>query len=365
MSEWVTAKLADVVTLQRGHDLPSQKRVSGNIPIIGSFGITGTHNVAKYPGPGVAIGRSGASIGAATYCKGDYWPLNTCLFVKDFRGNDPRWVYYLLDSIDFSIFNSGSAQPSLNRNYLADIQVSLPPIREQKAIANLLGALDDKIESNKLIARLTQDLMRIELARLLREANTQKVKISELVTVRTERNRRSSADHPYVGLEHMPGFDLSLWEWGASSQSKTASKVFKPGDVLFGRIRPYFGKVVSSGLSGVCAESIEVLAPRNQGLASLVPLVLSSREVIDFATSVSTGTTMPQVSWDDVGNFEVSIPSGPALASFEARCSEGLDILRALPFEVARLAATRDALIPSLLSGKIRVTADTATSVIS
>lgn len=123
MHDYETVVLSEVVTLQRGHDLPSQRRNLGSVPILGSFGVTGWHDTAKYSGPGVAIGRSGASIGVATFVEGPYWPLNTTLFVKDFKGNDPRWVYFLLDAIDFSSYNSGSAQPSLNRNYLADIQV--------------------------------------------------------------------------------------------------------------------------------------------------------------------------------------------------------------------------------------------------
>lgn len=79
---------------------------------------------------------------------GPYWPLNTCLFVKDFNGNDPAWIYRLLDVTEFSQFNSGSAQPSLNRNYLRQIPVNVPPLSEQRAIAEVLGALDEKIASN-------------------------------------------------------------------------------------------------------------------------------------------------------------------------------------------------------------------------
>jgi type I restriction enzyme S subunit len=103
------------------------------------------------------VGRSGV-IGGAIYVAGPYWPLNTTLFVRDFGGNEPRWVYYLLKSIDFSGYNSGSAQPSLNRNYIAHIPVLVPPPDEQRAIAATLGALDDKIESNKRQIALMEEL---------------------------------------------------------------------------------------------------------------------------------------------------------------------------------------------------------------
>lgn len=123
MTDWSSSTLGNVVELQRGHDLPTTTRVAGPVPVIGSFGVTGWHNISKYEGPGVAVGRSGASIGVATYVNGPYWPLNTCLFVRDFKSNDPGWVFRLLASIDFSQFNSGSAQPSLNRNFLKGILV--------------------------------------------------------------------------------------------------------------------------------------------------------------------------------------------------------------------------------------------------
>lgn len=85
---------------------------------MGSFGITGYHDTSIATGPGVTVGRSGGSFGVVTYVPDDYWPLNTALYVIDFHGNDPRFAYYLLKSLDFTRYNSGSAQPSLNRNFI-------------------------------------------------------------------------------------------------------------------------------------------------------------------------------------------------------------------------------------------------------
>ena len=157
MSSWNDVRLDEVVELQRGHDLPLKARVEGDIPVLGSNGVVGFHNYPKYSGPGVTIGRSGV-IGGATFTDGPYWPLNTCLFVKDFMGNDPRWVYYWLKSVDFTALDSGSAQPSLNRNYIASFPVSLPPVQEQRAIAEVLGAFDDKIAANNATAKTSEKL---------------------------------------------------------------------------------------------------------------------------------------------------------------------------------------------------------------
>jgi type I restriction enzyme S subunit len=149
VNEWKRTTLGEFVTLQRGHDLPDAKRVKGNVPIIGSFGLTGWHNEPKTAGAGVAIGRSGGSMGVVSYSPISFWPLNTALYVKDFHGNDKKFSYYFLKCIDFMSYNSGSAQPSLNRNHIHPLEVLAPDIAEQKAIAHILGTLDDKIKLNR------------------------------------------------------------------------------------------------------------------------------------------------------------------------------------------------------------------------
>ena len=148
-SDWYKMPFSDFISLQRGHDLPEQERKRGNVPILGSFGVTGWHNKALAKAPGLTIGRSGASFGTATYTERDYFPLNTTLYATDFKGNHPRFAYYFAKHFDFSAYNSGSAQPSLNRNFINPVEVRIPPLAEQKAIAHILGTLDDKIELNR------------------------------------------------------------------------------------------------------------------------------------------------------------------------------------------------------------------------
>ncbi|MDD3269124.1 MAG: restriction endonuclease subunit S [Syntrophomonadaceae bacterium] len=150
-SGWTDMKLGNFVALQRGYDLISQDRIVGNIPVIGCGGINGYHSEANAKSPGVALGRSGAGYGTAFYCPVDFWAHNTVLFVTDFKGNHPKFVYYFLDALDFSNYNSGGAQPSLNRNYIYPIDVVIPPIQEQIAIANLLSTWDRCIEKSERI----------------------------------------------------------------------------------------------------------------------------------------------------------------------------------------------------------------------
>ena len=146
--EWREIPLGEVITLQRGFDLSAQNRNPGKVPIVSSSGVTGYHNEVGVRGPGVVTGRYG-TIGQVFLVREDFWPLNTTLWVKDFHGNDPQFVSYLLRTIDFGSCSDKSSVPGVNRNDLHRILVSRPPLPEQKAIASILGALDDKIELNR------------------------------------------------------------------------------------------------------------------------------------------------------------------------------------------------------------------------
>jgi type I restriction enzyme S subunit len=147
-SEWIQCRLGDVITLKRGYDLPKQSREHGYVPIVSSSGISDYHSVAMAKSPGVVTGRYG-TMGNVYFLAEDYVPLNTTLYVKDFKGNDPRFISYHLRSIDFNSCSDKAAVPGVNRNHLHELETLIPPIAEQKAIAHILGTLDDKIELNR------------------------------------------------------------------------------------------------------------------------------------------------------------------------------------------------------------------------
>lgn len=152
--DWRKCRLVEVVSLRRGHDLTWRNRHRGTVPVMGSAGINGYHDEALAPGPGVVVGRSGNSFGRAHYIECAYWPHNTALYVTDFHGNHPRFIYYLLSSIDFSRHNSGGAQPSLNRNFIAPLEVWVPALPEQERIATVLDDVAGHIDRlNTAIAK--------------------------------------------------------------------------------------------------------------------------------------------------------------------------------------------------------------------
>jgi type I restriction enzyme S subunit len=154
--KWENKKFIDFIQLQRGHDLTREQFIDGPYPVVSSTSIMGYHNQYKADGPGVVIGRSG-TLGKAQYINDNYWPHNTTLYVKDYKGNYPRFVYYFLMNFSTDKHGGGSAVPTLNRNTLSSISIRVPDFTTQKRIADILSAYDDLIENNQKQIKLLEE----------------------------------------------------------------------------------------------------------------------------------------------------------------------------------------------------------------
>lgn len=146
---WITTTIGSQVTLQRGFDITKAQQEPGDIPVVSSGGIKSYHNAAPVRGPGVVMGRKG-TLGKVYFVESDFWPHDTTLWVKEFKGNVPRFVYYFFSAFDVSRMDTGTANPALNRNQVHPIKTLWPPVAQQKMIVAKLDLLD--AESNRLAA---------------------------------------------------------------------------------------------------------------------------------------------------------------------------------------------------------------------
>lgn len=158
-SGWPLVPLKNIATLKRGYDLPVGARNEGAVPIYAANGKNGAHDEVKIKGPGVITGRSG-TIGKVHYCEEGFWPLNTALYVMDFHGNHPRWVYYMLSAFKLERFSEGAGVPTLNRNLVHDELIPLPPLPEQKRIAAILDKADGIRRKRQQAIQLADDFLR-------------------------------------------------------------------------------------------------------------------------------------------------------------------------------------------------------------
>lgn len=145
---WRLGRVEDFFTLQRGYDITSSQLVKGLVPVVYSNGIRNFHNEAKAKGPGVITGRSG-TIGSVTFVETNYWPHNTALWVTNFKGNFPKFIYYSLQFLKLDRFDAGSGVPTLNRNDIHKQQILMPPLKEQIQIAAIFSTWDVAIEKTE------------------------------------------------------------------------------------------------------------------------------------------------------------------------------------------------------------------------
>lgn len=303
-------------------------------------------------------------MGVATYVEQDFWPLNTSLFVEDFLGNNPRFVYAMLHCMDFSGYNSGAAQPMLNRNYIRSVTVTVPPRVEQDAIADLLDALDDKIAVNERIIATCEELLaaKFSLLGIDDEAETEsEVFAGDLVEFNPRYPKPRVETAPYVDMAALPTSTSRISNW--IYRSPRGGARFRNGDTLLARITP----CLENGKTGY----VDFLADNETGMGSTEFIVMRSREGVpqhfsyllarskrfrDYAISNMVGTSGRQRCPADVlPNFTFRRPNPTALNRLDAEASAAFAHMRSLDQESRTLVTLRDTLLPKLVSGELRV----------
>lgn len=165
-SSWEVGEVIDFLELQRGHDLPVQSRMGGSVPIIGSNGIAGYHSQAVVEESGVITGRSG-TLGKVYFSEGSFWPLNTSLYIKDFKGNSKKYCFYFLENLNLKRFGTGTGVPTLNRNIVHRQKAAFPPLIEQEKITEILDAVSLKKQILEQQKAETQQLKKGLMQKLL------------------------------------------------------------------------------------------------------------------------------------------------------------------------------------------------------
>ena len=200
MAEWKECLLGDLITFQRGHDLPKSKMSGNGYPVVGSNGIIGFHNEYTTEYPSITVGRSG-NVGKPYIVYGRSWSHNTSLYIKEFKGTDPIFIYYFLQTLDLGNYAGGSAVPTLNRNHIHSLNVRVPAdVSTQEKIANTLKALDDKIDKNTDINKnLKQQAQAIYQQMFItnRNPNWENGLLSDLVAVRYGKDHKKLEDGVY------------------------------------------------------------------------------------------------------------------------------------------------------------------------
>jgi type I restriction enzyme S subunit len=375
-SEWPLVSLGDVINLKRGYDLAARDRESGCVPIISSSGPTGTHSKAMVDAPGVVTGRYG-TIGLVYYVEEPFWPLNTTLYVQDFKGNDPRFVYYLLKTISYRDYLDKAAVPGINRNDVHRAMVCLPPIHEQESIAATIHCLDIGIESHRAENETVEEIARAIFKSWFVDFDP--------VRAKAEGREPEGMDAVTAAL-FSSGFEESIfgpvpagWNMGRLDDLLVLQRGFDLPNVE--RVPGPFPVIAASGPSGTHREyqvkGPGVVTGRSGVLGNVYwvdddfwPLntslwikeykratpayALQHLRTLDLS-SFNAGSAVPTLNRNHIHGLPTVVPPATLVQAFDEVATPLFESIRKNQKQAATLTDLRDTLLPRLISGKLRV----------
>lgn len=401
---WRATTIGDQVTLQRGIDITRAEQRNGLVPVVSSGGVSSFHDSHAVEGPGVVLGRKGV-VGSVYFITSNYWPHDTTLWVKDFKNNDPQFVYYFFKSIAGRLTNLdvGSANPTLNRNHVHPIEVSWPPLDQQHNIAAVLGSLDNKIEQNRRTGRKLEELARAVFKAWFVDFEPVKAKAagargfpgmpSEAFADLPDRFEESelgrvpegwstspigdlvegvydgphatppeSTDGPvFLGIKNLTGTRIDLSDIRRISESDWPrwTKRVEPraDDIVFTYEATIgFFAIIPPNLRCCLGRRMALMRPKTG---------VSPRYLFHYATSLRFqqlltertvyGSTVNRTSLLEFPKYPILMPTSKLQAAFESVVGPIWSSLHASDIESAKLATLRDYLLPKLLSGQVRV----------
>ena len=388
-------KLGDCLELQRGYDLTSSQMQKGEVAVVGSNGIIGYHDTPRGNSPCITVGRSG-SVGKVHYYERPTWAHNTALFVKDFKGNDPKYLYYYLKNLHLdNMFEKGSSViPSLDRKVVHSLVVPFHKDRnDQRKIATILSAIDKKIELNRQIndnleamAKQLYDYWFVQFDFPNEEGKPYKSSGGAMVY-----NERLKREVP-IGWEVENLIDFAEIKNGATPS--TADEANYGGDIVWVTpkdLSDQQSKFVYQGERNITKQGFDscstsmlptnsvLMSSRapiglvsiakhevctNQGFKSFIPKNISDsiylyyyiKHHIKQIEQLGTGTTFKEVSRDDLCKFPILTIGAKDIYVQWIELQNGIaDKQLALTKEIAALTKQRDELLPLLMNGQASV----------
>ena len=380
--------IGDILELQRGYDLPLEKMAGGEIPVVGSNGIVGFHNVKRSINPTITVGRSG-SIGKVHYYDRETWVHNTALYVSNFKGNNPLYLYYLLKNLDFENLKSSSVVPSLNRNFVYPMKVPfVSDIKEQERIAIKLESIDKKIALNtrmnaelEAMAKQLYDYWFVQFdfpdengkpykssggkmvynPTLKREipAGWENKTLGEIS--KTPKESIAPFDTPNKIFKHysIPAYDIyGSYSLDRGDEIQSSKFVVHNGQILAPKLNPWYNRIimVNSDENAICSTEYVILEPKEDYVRGFIFYTVKTDGFITFCSKGSTGTSHSQrrVPPEILRGF--SFPFNADVVSDFTKCvMSQINILNRNLEQNRQLSILRDSLLPMLMNGQVTV----------
>lgn len=318
--KWDNNSLENILKLKSGNALPNHKIVNGDFPVYGGNGIVGYHNEFMIENSTIVIGRVGEYCGSIYLTKNKCWITDNGLYpVEYFKEIDQ---YYLKESLTYANLNHyarKTGQPSISQTSISQVKIPLPPLSEQKQIAELFQSIEKALEEVEVMERKMKELEKSlcnglllkepEFGSLLNAKNCTKTKFGNISDCVEKHDKQKKDVSRFIGLENIEPENFAISTWGDIANGTTFTKRFEKGDVLFGKRRAYLKKVAVADFEGICSGDILVFrAKSGKILPELLPFYVAAETFIQYAVSTSAGSLSPRTKWKDLKEFEISIP---------------------------------------------------------
>ena len=362
----------DFIKLNRGFDLPDSQIKNGAYPVVASTNVKAYHSEYRVNGPMVVTGRSG-SLGFVQFVDGKCWPLNTTLYVKDFKGNYPRYVYYFLKTMHLEQYNAGAGVPTLNQNHLHSLKIEIHEKGHQCRIASILSAYDNLIENNnrriRLLEQMAENLYKEWFAYHHIVESSKEIRLTDIVSIHRGLSYSSEEieceeGNDLINLKNIQAFGGFRLEGTKKYNGKyKAEQVVKEGDLVMGvtdmtQDRRTVGSVALipniSNLSVISADLIKLESTiDNVFLYAMFRWGKVSKYISQFANGANVLHLRPQI----LKNIKVLLPKKELIDQYVSTVKPMIETINKLNTETANLTRQRDLLLPRLMSGKLEVNA--------
>lgn len=381
-----TYKLGEISLMKYG-TMPKKELINDTgYPIFSGYRITGYYPSFNCENEEIiVVARGVGGTGDVKIAPPKSFITNLSIIIKlNKEVVDKKFFFYNFKKNNLKYLDSGSAQSQITIDHLKRLSISLPSLEEQKRIADVLSCLDAKIENlrqqNNTLEQIAQTLFKhwfIDFEFPNTDGKPYKSSGGEMqssvlgdipagwrvgklgdVAKNIKKSIKKSDIKPnmsYIGLEHLPKKQIALDTWEQALDIASNKFWFNKGNILFGKLRPYFHKVGIAFTSGVCSTDILVIDSKEENYFSFILMVLSSEQFIDYVSLASEGTRMPRTSWEYMKDYHIVIPTSLILEDFNKLLKLFIKKMDVNIRQMQTLTKTRDGLLPKLISGQIRI----------
>ena len=362
--DWEIKKIGNSLKLNYGKSLPETERKFGKVPVFGSNGVTGFHNNFLVKGPGIIIGRKG-SVGEITFSEEDFWPIDTTYYLtKKDTELSLIFLYYKLLTLGINKMNSHAAVPGLNREDVYVINTRIPPLPEQQTIASILSSLDAKIELNNKMNKTLEAIGQAIFKKWFIDERKKEWKISkigkELKTILGGTPDRTKSEYWNGNINWVNSGKVNEFRITEPSEKitelglkKSATSLLPKGTVVLAITGATLGQVSRLEINS-CANQSVIGILENEKFSSEYLYYLIKNEIGEII-GFQTGGAQQHINKSNVDDFEIIIPDEKTLQNFNQLIKPIFHQISINSFQSQTLSQIRDALLPKLMSGEIRI----------